>query len=87
MTNETLEEIFWKNKKFLNSKNKKVKPEPIGLPRAFIGLKKDKILQDDLILEKDILETKGQEINAYSKKIYLDLKELRYYASIQFYKI
>jgi len=86
MTIKKLEEIFWRDGKWVNEKGKGIKPEPIELPETF-NLKNDKMLKEDPIFEKNYLETKSKEINAYSKKVYFNLKEICYDVAIQFYKI
>ena len=88
MTNKSLEEIFWKGEKWVKSNDEKIKPEPIGLPIHIINLKyKETIPKNHPVFEEDYLQSIGNGINAYSKKIYLGSKDKEYTASLQFYKI
>lgn len=100
MTDKTLEEIFWKEGKFVNSIDKKVKPKSMGEPKTINVLSKTgiiKCIKDDefkisikILCEKFIKENK---INAYilSQPHDISAKKLSHSISydvpIQFYKI
>ncbi len=96
MKNEkTLEEIFWKEGKFVNSKNEEVKPEPIGRPRMYsciraISIKLNKCHELGLYEDYQGFIEKNK-INAYMQgkesNRQIGRGTLRYLFPIQFYKI
>jgi len=96
MENKNLEEIFWREGKWINGKNEEVKPEPIGSPKL-LSLTLDmslRLLEEDSPLNKENLRkisqvilpsNKSSEINAYSIIIIPNSNGIN--IPTQFYKI
>ena len=86
---KTLEEIFYKNGKFLFYKRNKIKPETVGTPVSImhskIQIDKDKIIEEyqSFIKNNKINAYIIGDSNSYSEKF--DNK-IVYFTSLQFYK-
>ncbi len=99
---KNLEEIFWKDGKFVNGKGNQVNPKPIGLPLSLIFWYDDeeveeskRRLQEHIMIKKETAikerpDLGYQEANSYSACLHG--RDYNPYtssidASIQFYKI
>ena len=85
----TLEKIFYKNEKFVDSKGNKIKPKPVGNPMMIIYKSGQNIKKN--FTQKHQTFIKNHKINAYllgqSYGNYESLNnEPEYYMPLQFYK-
>ncbi len=101
MKEPKLEQIFWKDGKFVDKNNISVKIIPIGISRIFASMAANVIiskrgLEKNIDLEtfekneikKYLMEHEDknyQKVNAYTKSVALE-KENYYYISVNFYE-
>lgn len=89
---KNLEEIFWKEEKFVDSKGREVKPEAVGKPIIITHKRLDNKNFEDYIYKEYQNFTENKNIKGYLVGENYGIERFRkvimeYSAPVQFYKI